>query len=99
MLDFVEFCQTKIFFSFPVAESQTQLHFLGAGHWKLQPNPGKLCFAIKVIFLQAPQQKPEKLSSKSFSMNFVRLNLQKQWPVEVAIHVAVLKVQELFRQL
>lgn len=99
MLNFRGLRQTKIFFWFLVVQSQMPLHFLGAGHRKLQPKPEKLCFAIKTVFPQAPQQTLEELLSKSFSINFARLNLDKQWPVEVAVHVAALKVWMLLRKL
>lgn len=68
----------NIFFWFSVVESQMQLHFLGAGYWKLQPNTGKLFLATRVVFLQVPQQKPKRLLSKRFRIDFSGLNLQKQ---------------------
>lgn len=89
----------NIFFCFQLSKAKCNYIFQELGTENCNPNLENFTLQSKQFFLQAPQQKPKKLISKSFSINFARLNLQNQCPVEVAIHVAALEVRELFRQL
>lgn len=61
---------------------------------KIPTQSWKTFLCSQSSFSSGSPTKSEKLLSKSLSINLAKLNLQKQWPIEIVVHSAVLKVRE-----